>query len=95
MTRVEELVAYAEQLGLESADLDLLVHDVAQEAGLGELNGLEGDDAQQGHVAAVEADAAAVNNGGLAAQIECLLDHDSEENVRGLLRQAADERSAE
>jgi hypothetical protein len=94
MTRVEELVAYAEQLGLESADLDLLVHDVAQEAGLGALNSLEGDDAQEGHVAAVEAEAAAVNNGGLEAQVAFLLDHDSADNVKDLLRQAADARPA-
>jgi hypothetical protein len=93
MTPVERLVAYAEQLGLESADLDLLVHDAAQEAGLGALNALEGDDAQEG-LAAVEAEAAAVNNGGLEAQVAFLLGHDSEENVRELLGRAAGGRSA-
>jgi hypothetical protein len=89
MEHVEELAGYAEELGLESADLDLAVHDCAQDAGLGTLNSLEDKGGQENHIAAVETDAAAINNGGLEAQIVFLLDHNSQDEVRKLLRQLA------
>jgi hypothetical protein len=37
----------------------------------------------------VEAEAAAINNGGLEAQIVFLLEHNSQDEVRKLLRQLA------
>jgi hypothetical protein len=93
MKQVEELVAYAESLGLASEDLDHLVHDCAQDAGLAELNSLAGAAEQEDHISAVEEDAAAVNNGGLDSQIEYLLEHGSEDEVRRLLDEAARQRS--
>jgi hypothetical protein len=85
MTHVEQLVACAEELGLSSADLDLLVHDCAQDAGLPELNELASRAKQGEHIGNQEATASAINNGGLAEQIAFLLQHNSGEEVRRLL----------
>jgi hypothetical protein len=89
MDHVAELLDCAEDLGLECADLDMAVHDCAQDAGLDTLNSVGGNAAQEDHIAAVEADAAAVNNGGLEAQIGFLLEHNSADEVRRLLRRLA------
>jgi hypothetical protein len=89
MTQVAELVAYAERLGLEAPDLDMAVHDCAQDAELDTLNSLEGEREQDEHIARVERGAAAINNGGLAIQVEYLLRHNSAEEVRRLLKDAA------
>jgi hypothetical protein len=94
MDQVEELVEYAEASGVDSADLDLAVHDCAQEAGLGTLNSLADAAEQEDHIAAVEADASAVNNGGLEAQLAFLLEHYAAKEVRDMLRHLARDGSA-
>ena len=66
-----------------------LVHDCAQDAGLAELNGLEDAAEQEDHIGGVEEDASALNNAGLGCQVEYLLEHNSEEEVRRLLEEAA------
>jgi hypothetical protein len=94
MDQIEDFVEYAEGLELDSADLDPAVHDCAQEAGLGTLNSLADAAEQEDHIGAVEADASAVNNGGLEAQIAFLLEHDSAEEVQALLHHLARDLSA-
>jgi hypothetical protein len=89
MGHVDELVGYAEELRLESADLDLAVHDCAQDARLGTLNRLVDEGGREEHITGVEADASAINNGGLGAQIVFLLDNNSQDEVRKFLRQLA------
>jgi hypothetical protein len=94
--RIWELVRLAEKLGLQSADLDLAVHDCAQEVELPALNALEDEDAQDDHITSVEQHAAAINNGGLEAQIGFLLEHSSRADVRELLSQLEwDQRSGD
>jgi hypothetical protein len=85
----ERLMALAEGLGLEPADLDDAVHDLAQEVGLGELNGLGNAQDQEEHIAAQEASASHTNNGGLDAQVAFLLEHNGHDGTRRLLEQAA------
>jgi hypothetical protein len=89
MTHLEELLAYAERLGLEASDLDGTVQDCAQDEDLDTLNGLDGEAEQDEHIASVEEDAAATNNGGLPAQLEYLLRHNSVQEVRQLVAEAA------
>jgi hypothetical protein len=89
MAHVEELIAYAERLGLESSDLDGAVHDGAQDEGLDTLNGLEDEQEQEEHIARLEENAAAINNGGLSAQLDYLLRHNSIKEVRQLLEEVA------
>jgi hypothetical protein len=81
----DRLVAYAESLGLSSSNLDMLVHDLAQEIALPDLNMLEGQQEQEEHIGAQQATASAINNGGLAEQIAFLLQHNSAEEVKELL----------
>jgi hypothetical protein len=67
-----ELIAYAEANGDESA-LDELVHDVAQDECLDDLNQLNDFDDQEDHTSDVENNASDINNGGYDAQIGYLL----------------------
>jgi trehalose synthase len=89
MTKVQERVAQAEALGLAAEDLDLLVHDCAQDAGRAGLNALEDPIDQEDHVGAAEEAASAVNNAGLESQAEYLLEHNGKDKVRQLLDEAA------
>jgi hypothetical protein len=61
---------------LDCADdlFDDAVHDMAQEAALGELNSLEDEDAQDEHITETERRASSINNGGFEEQIEFLLE---------------------
>src|SRR5690348_10089384 len=83
------LVDLAEELGLESSDLDDVVHDCAQDGGLDVLNTLVGEDDQEEHIREVEADTSSINNGGLEAQIDFLLTHNGHAEVRALLEELA------
>jgi hypothetical protein len=66
------LLRLAEQTG-DDAILDELVHETAQELGLSDLNEIGGLSKQEEHLAAVEAQASEINNGGFERQIEYLL----------------------
>jgi hypothetical protein len=85
----ETLLAHAEKLGLQAEDLDGAVHDLAQESALEELNALDNPRDQEAHISAREEYASAINNGGLEAQLELLLGHNSADEVRRLLDEAA------
>jgi hypothetical protein len=89
MPKVQERVAQAEALGLGAEDLDLLVHDCAQDAGRDGLNALEDPIDQEDHVGAAEEVASAVNNAGLESQAEYLLEHNGKDKVRQLRDEAA------
>jgi hypothetical protein len=69
---MHDLWRLAEQIG-EDSILDELLHETAQEVGLGDLNELAAADAQDEHITAIEAQASAINNGGFERQIEYLL----------------------
>jgi hypothetical protein len=88
-TEVEQIENVAIELGLDAEDLDEVVHDLAQEVALDELNTLEKQDDQEEHVSEREAFASDINNGGLADQIEFLLQHNSADEVRKLLNDIA------
>lgn len=90
---VEQLLALAEELGLEPADLGDAVHDLAQEVGLAELNSLEEDVDQDEHITTQEVRASDINNSGLESQVAFLLEHNGHEDTRRLLEQAAAEKS--
>ena len=62
------------QLGSPEDALDDLVHDVAQESRLGDLNELESPQDQEAHVGSVEKSASDVNNMGLDEQLRFLLE---------------------
>lgn len=66
------LLRLAEQTG-DDAILDELVHETAQELGLSDLNEIGDLSEQEEHLAAVEAQANDMNNGGWERQIEYLL----------------------
>ena len=70
---VSELVEHARQVGASEDALDELVHDVAQECGLGDLNKLEDPDEQVAHIGSVEKSASEINNGEIEEQIRFLL----------------------
>ena len=72
--QVSELAAYAKQVDAPEDAMDDLVHDVAQESKLSELNALAEPDDQERHIEATEAMASEVNNGGLAEQLRFLLE---------------------
>jgi hypothetical protein len=83
---LQGLLRLAEQTGDDSI-LDELVHDTAQEVGLGDLNELAAADAQDEHISAVEAQASAINNGGFSQQIDYLLQAGvSTEVIEAILR---------
>lgn len=82
----DQLVELAESLGLETFDLDGLVHDLAQEVGLSTLNSLEEEDEREEWISSREECASSINNGGLEDQIEFLLAHNDEREVESLIR---------
>jgi hypothetical protein len=86
MTELKRLLALAEGLGLEPEDLDMAVHDLAQEVGLAELNAIEDEQDQEDHIGGQEEMASAINNGGLGEQLEFLLEHNSYHELEALLR---------
>ncbi len=88
----DSLVALAGKLGLESRDLDEFVHTCHQEVGLTHLNSLEDGEAQDDHITALEREASSVNNGGVEAQIEYLLEHNSAESVADMLEEAKEDK---
>jgi hypothetical protein len=69
----DQLIEYASALE-DSSLLDEMVHDIAQEEGLGTLNNIEDEDDQESHISCVEEYASTINNGGYETQIDYLLD---------------------
>ena len=94
LSLVDRLVCEVEQAGLPCDDLDDLVHDLAQEGGLGELNGIEDEDDQEKHIATVEVGASDTNNGGLSKQIEYIIkalgDEEGTRRIREIIKDNSD-----
>ena len=53
--------------------LDEMVHNTTQENSLSDLNSLEEDSDQEGHISDRESDASIINNGGIDDQVDFLL----------------------
>jgi hypothetical protein len=70
---VRELLKHARQVGEPEGSLDDLVHDTAQDVGLGDLNELDDPDEQESHIGSVEESTSEINNGGLEEQLRFLL----------------------
>jgi hypothetical protein len=84
--QVRELLEHARRVGAPEDALDDLVHDTAQECGLGDLNELEDPDDQEAHIGSVEESASRINNGGLEDQLRFLLERGvSPERIRKAL----------
>jgi hypothetical protein len=95
-SEIADAVEEAEDRGLTEQDLDEPVHDLVQELGLGELNSIEDEDEQEGHISAGERFASRINNGGLERQVAFLLQHNGGlEGVRQLFRQMTKEKNRE
>jgi hypothetical protein len=87
------LLRIAEQSG-DDAILDELVHDTAQEVGIGGLSEIADPADQDSHIAAIEALASDIYNAGYERQIEYLLQAGvSARAIEGVLRNSsADQR---
>jgi hypothetical protein len=88
---VDELVELAESLGVEPEDLDVIVHEVAQDCSLGELNSTDDEDEQEEIISGSEGRASTINNGGLESQLEFLVERWGEDEVRAALHSLAKE----
>lgn len=85
---VGQLLDLVKSLDAPETALDDLVHDAAQEAGLGTLNTLEGEQEQEDHISGVESDASEVNNRGFEGQITFLLEQGvAREEIEKALRE--------
>lgn len=99
MTENQEAVAWlivlALELGLESPDLDPLVHESTNQVAADRINdgdypeGESWDDAYERLHDEADKEARNINNGDLESQLAYLLEGDSEERLATLLRQLA------
>lgn len=83
------LVNLASRLCLGDAALDEEVHALSQELTLGELSSTAAPDEQEEIIAAAERAGSSVNNGGIEAQVEFLLEHNGAGEVEEMIRACA------
>lgn len=83
---VDALIELVESMGLASEDLDDLVHDCADHRGAIEANDCAGEADQENALDDASEDAAAINNGGLAAQVRFLAEFHGLKEAENLIR---------
>lgn len=89
MNTISRLTRLAELVGLDSSGFDDLVHDLAQEEGLTELNELEQEDEQEDCLSSWESYASDINNGGLESQLLYLLNNNDEKWLIARIKELA------
>ncbi|MFD8078991.1 hypothetical protein ACFV3E_40830 [Streptomyces sp. NPDC059718] len=88
----EQLLALAEQLGIDPVDLDEAVHDAASRYASDACNSsgaVDDDEATDALYDAAGHSAAAINNTGLSAQVPYLVKQYGAANTEGFIRDAA------
>jgi hypothetical protein len=83
------LIGLAKELGLSETALDDAVQDCAQDETLGGLNATDNENEQDDIIGSSEERASNINSGGIASQIEYLLQHNDAATVEQLIRQNA------
>jgi hypothetical protein len=89
MQQQNRLVALCEELCLGDDALDEVVHDLAQEDTLDELNGTDNEDEQEDIISGSEERAGDINNGGFEDQVKFLLERCGARETERIIREAA------